>query len=57
MEAIAKRVDSLYCVMLAGEIVATYSSPVNAKLHKDAINSAIKNPPNLNQKPKFTFER
>ena len=51
MKAQAKKIDDLYCVVLGNEVIKTYSSPANAKLHRDAINFAITNPPGLNQKP------
>jgi len=51
MKAQAQKIDDLYCVILGGVVIKTYSSPANAKLHRDAINSAIHNPPRLNQKP------
>jgi hypothetical protein len=51
MLAYAIKHDLKYCVVLAGQCIKSYSAPDNAKRHRDAINMAIQNPPNLNQKP------
>lgn len=51
MFAEAIKIDHMYCVVLGGKVITRYSSPANAKYHSEAINMAIHNPPNLNQKP------
>lgn len=51
MLATVAKIGHMYCVLLGGKVIKRYSSPANAKSHRDEINMAIQNPRNLNQKP------